>query len=69
MTYIDSLTTARDNFASKLAEISANPKASYSIDGQSVSRVEYYRFLADQVKSLNEQIAAGQPFDIEQQVT
>lgn len=68
MTYIESLTTARDNFATKLAEISADPKPSYSIDGQSVSYTDYYRFLSEQVKSLNEQIAAGQSFDIEQQV-
>jgi hypothetical protein len=69
MSYLDSLTTARDNFASKLAEISVSPQASYSIDGQSVSYTDYYRFLSEQVKSLSEQIANGQPFDIEQRVT
>lgn len=68
MSYLDDLATARDNFAAKLAEISVSPKPSYSIDGQSVSWTDYYRFLSDQVDKLNEQIAAGQPFEIEHRV-
>lgn len=68
MSYLESLATARDNFAAKLAEISVDPKPSYSIDGQSVSWTEYYRFLSEQVDKLNAQIAAGEPFEIEHQV-
>jgi len=63
MGYLDDLATARDNLAAKLAEVSANPKPSYSIDGQSVSWVEYYKFLADQIARLNAQINMGEPFE------
>lgn len=62
-TYLENLATARDNFAAKLAEISASPKPSYSIDGQSVSWTEYYKFLSDQVDKVNEQINSGEPFE------
>lgn len=61
--YIENLTTARDNFAAKLAEASANPKPTYNIDGQSVSWTEYYKFLSDQVESLNQKISQGEPFE------
>ncbi len=63
MAYIDDLITARDNFAAKLAEVSASPKPTYSIDGQSVSWTEYYKFLSEQVQSLNGQINDGEPFE------
>jgi hypothetical protein len=63
MSYIDDLTTARNNFASKLAEVSASPKPTYNIDGQSVSWTEYYRFLSEQVERLNKQINDGEPFE------
>lgn len=64
-TYIENLTTARDNFAAKLAEISASPKPSYSApNGQSVSWVEYYKFLQEQVDKLNSQISTqGGPWE------
>lgn len=64
MAYIDDLTTARDNFAAKLAEVSAAPKPTYSIDGQSVSWTEYYKFLSEQVERLNVQINNGEPFEV-----
>jgi hypothetical protein len=63
MAYIDDLITARNNFAAKLAAESANPKPTYSIDGQSVSWTEYYKFLSEQVDRLNEQINNGEPFE------
>lgn len=63
MAYIDDLTTARDNFAAKLAEVSAAPKPSYNIDGQQVSWTEYYKFLSEQVERLNQQISGGEPFE------
>ena len=57
--------SALDNYARLLAEISANRKPSYSIDGQSVSWTEYQRFLVDQIKALQEleQTSAG-PFEV-----
>lgn len=62
-TYLENLTTARDNLAAKLAEVSADPKPTYSIDGQSFSWVEYYKFLTDSVDALNLQISGGEPFE------
>lgn len=56
-TYAQNLITARDNFAAELATQSANPKPSYSLDGESYSWPDYYRFLREQIKDLNEQIA------------
>lgn len=66
-TYIENLTTARDNFAAKLAAISTSPKPTYTIDGQTVSWNDYYRMLMDGINSLNEQLAAGEPFEIHTQ--
>lgn len=63
MSYVDDLTTARNNFAAKLAEVSAAPKPSYSIDGQQVSWTDYYRFLSEQVEKLNQQIASGESYE------
>ncbi len=62
-TYQENLTTARDNFATKLAEVSASPKPTYNIDGQSVSWTEYYKFLSEQIQSLNKQINEAEPFE------
>jgi hypothetical protein len=64
-TYLENLTTARDNFAAKLAEVSANPKPSYSApNGQSFNWVEYMRFLQEQVDKLNAQLSAqGGPWE------
>lgn len=66
-TYLENLKTARDNFASELATESASPKPSYSIDGQSVSWVEYYRFLREQITALDMAIAKGEPYQIDVQ--
>jgi hypothetical protein len=60
----ENLQTAIDNVAAKLAEVTANPKPSYSIDGQSVSWGEYYRMLTGHLKELREaKIAADGPFE------
>jgi hypothetical protein len=66
-TYLENLTTARDNLATKLASVTASPKPSYTIDGQTVSWTEYYKMLMDGINSLNEQLAAGEPFEIHTQ--
>lgn len=68
MAYIDDLTTARDNFAAQLAEISASPKPTYSVDGQQVSWTEHYKFISEQIDKLNLQIAAASPFEIQTQL-
>ena len=68
MAYVDSLITARDNFATQLAEISAAPKPSYTVDGQQVSWTDHYRFLSEQIDKLNQQISAASPFEIQTQL-
>lgn len=62
MTYIDDLTTARDNIASQLADMTANPKPSYSKGGQSFSWGEHFRNLMDAQREINAQLAAAEPF-------
>lgn len=50
-----------------IATITANPKPSYSIDGQSVSWGDYLRQLQETVKWCNEQAATEEPFEIHSQ--
>jgi hypothetical protein len=63
-TAYENVQTAIDNVAAVLAEITANPKPDYSIDGQSVSWTSYYATLTQRMKDLMEiaQILAG-PFE------
>lgn len=51
-TTAENLATAYANYATILAEISENPKPTYSIDGQSVSWTEYQRFLLEQMAAI-----------------
>lgn len=63
--YVASLITARDNLANALAIATANPKPSYSVDDESYSWPEYYRFLAEQIENLTKLIAmADGGFDV-----
>lgn len=55
-TYLENLTTARDNVAAILAEITENPKPSYSIGGQSVSWESYFATLTRQLEDLDRAI-------------
>ncbi|MGE3804156.1 MAG: hypothetical protein AB7K24_05740 [Gemmataceae bacterium] len=58
MAAADDLQTTYDQLAANLAEITASPKPTYSIDGQKVSWAEYHRLLTDQLKAVRELIAA-----------
>ena len=62
--YLENLTTTRDNIAANLASITASPKPSYSVDGQSFSWNEYHRMLLESLLAVNKQIAAADPFEI-----
>lgn len=65
-TDLQNLTTIRSNLLSKLATISADPKPSYNIDGQSVDYNAYYAALWGQLEQVNKQIStAGGPFEVE----
>lgn len=62
---LDNLITAKANIAAKIAEISANPKPNYSIDGQSISWASYFDMLNSQLGKLDESIAVAQgPFEM-----
>lgn len=65
------LELARTQILDRIVEITASPKPSYSIDGQSFSWNEYLKTLLEQVKALDEVIAGsqGQLFEITQGFT
>lgn len=69
MTYIDDLTTARDNLAARIKDLTAQPKPNYSIDGQTVSWGDYLRQLLASQKEIEAAIVAAQlasdgPFEV-----
>jgi hypothetical protein len=61
---IDNLNASKANIAAILARITADPKPSYSIDGQSVSWESYFSMLTDKLEKLNQLIQIeGGPFE------
>lgn len=58
-TYAEHLRTARDNYAAALAEISTNPKPSYSVDGQNMSWTEYQAFIVEKLMLLNQALSVA----------
>jgi hypothetical protein len=64
MAVLDDLNTTKANVAAILAQITADPKPSYSIDGQSVSWESYFSMLTDRLEKLNHLIQIeGGPFE------
>jgi hypothetical protein len=55
-TYVQNLTTTRDQIAARLAEMTVSPKPNYSIDGVSYSWDQLRMSLSQQLKDLNEMI-------------
>lgn len=64
-TYLENLTTARDNIAARLAEITARPKPSYDVDGQRVEWNDYFKTLTDQLDKLNATINGANVYEEE----
>ena len=69
MTYLDDLTTARDNLAARIKDLTAQPKPNYSIDGQTVSWGDYLRQLLASQKEIeaaivDAELASDGPFEI-----
>lgn len=56
-TVLQNYETARANYAAQLAEISANPRPSYSVGGRSFDWVGYQRFLLEMIAKMDEHIA------------
>lgn len=61
-TVLENLKTARDNIGEKIAELSANPKPTYSVNGVSFSHAEYLKGLQDSLDSLTTQILRYEPY-------
>jgi hypothetical protein len=66
-TVAQNLQTALDNFSAQLATISANPKPTYTVDGQTVSWTDHYIFLSQQITTLTQQLADASPFEYHSQ--
>lgn len=60
----DTIATIKTQALERLEEITASPKPSYMIDGQSVQWSAYQRMLMDQVEWCNKQLAGESPFEI-----
>lgn len=67
-TVLENLQTSQSNLAKKIAEVTANPKPNYSVDGQSVSHADFLRMLMEELKAVTEAIAYLNPFVIKSQV-
>lgn len=63
MGVLDSLRQARANYAALLAEVSSNPKPTYSAEGRAFSWTEYQQFLLESLERLRQQIAAEEAAD------
>jgi hypothetical protein len=62
------LQTVLESLVSALAAAAANPKPSYSIDGQSVSWGEYLKMLQDGIKTVSELMTSFNPVELRSQV-
>jgi len=59
-----SIATIKAQMLAIIAEITANPKPNYSIDGQSISWSDYLGQLQRSVEWCNQQLAVDEPFEI-----
>ncbi len=61
----ENLRAAKSSLLAKIAAVSASPKLSYSIDGQSVDHNAYRRSLLAEVGEIDKLIQAAQgPFEL-----
>jgi hypothetical protein len=67
-TILENIQTARENIAATLADITANPKPTYSVDGLSVSWADYFKMLTELDKSLRDAETMEDPYIIQSQV-
>lgn len=64
-TYVENLTTIRNNYAASLAAESAAPKPSYTIDGQSVNWDTYRASLLAAIMQLEERMTTAEVGEVE----
>jgi len=61
---IDVIRTIRSQTLALISEITANPKPSYSLDGQQVAWTEYLAQLQRTVAWCDERLAGDDPFEL-----
>jgi hypothetical protein len=66
-TNLEQLATIKANYLAVLAADSLTPQVDYSIDGKSVTRSAWRKYMLDSIKELNELQAAEAPFELHSQ--
>jgi len=59
----ETLATIKSNLLERIAEVTAEAKPNYNIDGQSVSWQSYLDSLWAKVKEIDQQIALTEPYE------
>lgn len=67
MSDADTIATIKTQTLAIIADLTANPKPSYNIDGQQVSWTEYLAQLWKTVERCNAHLAGETPFEIHSQ--
>ena len=60
----EQITTIKTQTLARIAEITAEPKPSYSLDGQKIAWSDYLQQLRSTVDWCNERLAGEEPFEI-----
>lgn len=63
MADLSDLQTIESQLITRIKEVTAQPKPSYNIDGQSVSWNQYMESLWKQLKQVQDQINGADPFE------
>lgn len=63
------LTAALDSLVSEYERACAEPKPSYSIDGQSVTWGDYLRMLSESIQTTSELLGVFDPVELRSQMT
>jgi hypothetical protein len=69
MTDRQQIETIRSQTLAQLVELRANPKPTYSIDGQTISWTDYVRSLQETVDWCDAKLLGLEPFEIASQAT
>ena len=64
MSDLTTIQTIKSQTLEAILAITANPKPSYSIDGQSVSHSQHLKNLQETVEWCNEQVNNEEPFEV-----
>lgn len=59
----EQLATIKSQTLAILADVTANPKPAYMVDGQSVQWTAYTRMLMDKIETINKLLNAETPYE------